>query len=223
MAESKGHVLLLAGSPKPVEQSGSAARARTVINGLEERGWTSETVHLQTAVASDANTADLLAAVDRADAIILAAPLYVDSLPAPTLHALERIAAHRRDGTLDRSARFVSILLCGFVEPSQNATCQLILERFAERAHLGWVGGVSLGGGGAEAFGKRRIREALRLIVEAIDEEILLSFSVDELTEKPTMPSWLYVVGGNAMWKKVAKQHGAEERLRAKPYERPKA
>jgi len=222
MSESSGHFLLLAGSPKPIEKSGSAARGNAVIEGLEERGWTSEAVHLHTAIRSKTGTDEMVNAVDRADVIALAAPLYVDSLPAPTLRALERIAAHCREREHEHSTRFVSILVCGFVEPSQNGTCQRLLEQFAARARLEWVGSISLGGGGGNGFGARRIREALKLLVEAIDEEILLSPYVDDLIGKPTLPKWLYVFGGNAMWKKAAKANGVADRLRAKPYQRPK-
>ena len=222
MSESKGRLLLLAGSPKPIEKSGSARMGGLVCKGLEEREWTSETLHLHTAVRSESGIADMLAAIDRADVIALAAPLYVDSLPAPTLRALERIAAHRRGQAHDRPTRFVAIVLCGFVEPSQNETCQCLLEQFAARARLDWVGSISLGGGGIDGFGKRRIHRALELLVESIDEEILLSAYVKELTGKPAMPRWLYILGGNAMWRKAAKANGIADQLRAKPYQRPK-
>jgi len=222
MSEARGHLLLLTGSPKPIEKSGSAQIASQVCRGLEERNWTTKTLHLHTAIRSEDGVAGLCEAVDRADVIALAAPLYVDSLPAPTLRALEQIAAHRRGQTQDRRTRFVSIVICGFVEPSQNETCQCLLEQFAERARLEWVGSISLGGGGGDGFGKRRIAHAFELLVEAIDEEILLSAYVDELTAKPSMPWWLYILGGNAMWRKAAKANGVADQLRAKPYQRPK-
>jgi len=220
MGESSGHLLLLVGSPKPVERSGSARIASQMCKGLEDREWTTETLHLHSAVRTERGIEELLAAVDRADVIALAAPLYVDSLPAPTLRALELIAAHRRAQDHERATRFVSILVCGFAEPIQNETCQCLLERFAERARLEFIGSISLGGGG---FGKRRIAHAFELLVEAIDEEILLSNYVRDLTAKPSMPRWLYILGGNAMWRKVAKANGVADQLKAKPYQRAKS
>jgi len=41
-------------------------------------------------------TKAMLDAVDAADLILLVFPLYVDSLPAPVMNALEQIAAHRQ-------------------------------------------------------------------------------------------------------------------------------
>ena len=40
-------------------------------------------------------TKAMLDAMDAADLVLLAFPLYVNSLPAPVMNALEQIAAHR--------------------------------------------------------------------------------------------------------------------------------
>ena len=40
------------------------------------------------------------------------------------------------------------------------------------------------------------------------------------MTRKPIMPPWLYVLGGNIMWKRWAAKNGAKERLRDRPYAR---
>lgn len=210
------HVLLLVGSPKGLEKAQSARLGRVVLDGLEKRGWTSESIHLHEAVRSDDGRRDLVASVARASVVVFSAPLYVDSLPAPAIRALELIAEHRPVET-GNVPRFVSIVNCGFVEPSQNDTCQRILQQFAERAGLEWMRGVSIGSGGGTT---RRVRTAFDILVEALDLEILVPDEVERLTRKPVMPRWLYILGGNVMWRRQAAKNGVKDRLRDRPYER---
>jgi len=214
MIESNERILLLVGSPKGLENGSSSRLGRWVVDGLEGRGWLSESIHLHQAVVSEEGMGQLLAAIKRADVVLLAAPLYVDSLPAPVIRVLERIAAERRPEDVERVARFVTILNCGFVEPYQNETCQRLLRRFADRAGFEWVYGVSLGAAGQTP---KRVRKALDIVIEALDLELLVSDEVRQLTAKPIIPSWLYVFGGNAMWKRQAKQNGTKAKLRARP------
>jgi hypothetical protein len=217
VSDGDGRVLLLVGSPKGLEKSNSARFGRMVVDRLERRGWTSEVVHLHAAVRTEEGRQALLDAIDRASVVLFAAPLYVDSLPAPAIRALEAIAARRRAGSVSRVPRLVTLINCGFVEPSQNDTCQRILHRFAERAGFEWLAGISLGGGGRVP---KRVREAFDILAESLDLEILVPDEVERLTRKPIMPSWLYVVGGNFMWRRWAARNGAKERLRDRPYER---
>ena len=210
-------VLLLVGSPKGLEKSSSARLGGAVVEGLENRGWTSEAIHLHAAVRTADGQRELFEAIDRASVVLFAAPLYVDSLPAPAIRAIEAIAEHRRAERVSRIPRLVALLNCGFVEPSQNDTCQQILQRFADRAGFQWLAGVSLGAGGQIT---KRMRQAFDMLVEAIDLEILVPDEVHRLTRKPVMPGWLYVLGGNFMWRKWAKRNGAKDRLRDRPYER---
>jgi len=216
VSDGGGRVLLLVGSPKGLEESDSARIGRTLVDRLEGRGWTSEAVHLHAAVRTEEGRRELLDAIDRASVVLFAAPLYVDSLPAPAIRALEAIAAHRRTGSVSRVPRFVTLIRCGFVEPSQNDTCQRILQRFAERAGFEWLTGVSLGGGGRIP---KRVRDALDILAEALDLEILVPDEVERLTRKPLMPSWLYVVVGNFMWRRWAARNGVKDRLRDRPYD----
>lgn len=218
MSDASERILLLVGSPKGPEKSNSARLGRLVVDGLEERGWSSESIHLHAAVKSEEGQRELFEAVARANVVLFTAPLYVDSLPAPAIRALELIVAHRGSGHAKRVPRFVSIINCGFVEPSQNDTCQRILQRFANRAGFERVAGVSLGGSGRAS---KRVRQAFDILVEALDLEILVPDEVERLTWKPSMPGWLYVIGGNVMWKRLADKNGVKDQLRAQPYKRP--
>jgi len=212
------HVLLLVGSPKGPDRSQSGRLGRIVTDDLEQRGWSSKTIHLHEAVQTREGTDDLLQAVDRADIVLFAAPLYVDSLPAPAIRALQRIAEDRAAQPSTKVPRFVSIMNCGFVEPAQNDTCQRILQQFAQKACFEWIGGISLGSGGRVT---RRIRQAFGLLSEAVHEEILVPEAVETMTRKPLLPSRIYVIGGNLMWKRIARKNEVLGRIRTAPYRRP--
>ncbi len=215
MSTTNERILLLIGSPKGLEGSNSGRLGSRVVDGLKERGWSSESIHLHQAVRSEEAMEQLLAAIRQADVVLLAAPLYVDSLPAPVIRAFERIAAERKPEDIERVARFASILNCGFVEPQQNRTCQRMLKRFADCAGFEWVYGVSLGATGRTT---KRVCRALDILVEALDLELLVSEEAGQLTDKPVLPPWLYILGGNMMWKQWADRNGVKDRLRARPY-----
>lgn len=217
MSETNERVLLLVGSPKGLERSQSARLGRLVVEGLIERGWTSESIHLHAAVESEEGQRELLEAIGCADVVLFAAPLYLDTLPAPAIRALELVAAQRRPGDVGRPPRFVSIIQCGSIEPRQNDTCQRILQRFVDRVGFEWIGGISLGGGGRIA---KHARRAFDLLIEAVDLELLVPDEVERLTRKASMASRLYVIVGNAMWRRWADRNGVKDGLRARPYDR---
>ena len=216
MSNGGARALLLIGSPKGVEKSSSACVGRLLVDRLESRGWAGEAIHLHAAVRTEESRKEMLDAIDRASVVLLASPLYVDSLPAPAIRAIELIAAHRHPGNVSRIPRFVSLINCGFLEPSQNDTCQQILRRFAENAGFEWLTGISLGAAGRVS---KRVREAFDILAEALDLEILVPSEVERLTRKPLMPGWLYVVVGNFMWRRWADRNGVKDRLRARPHE----
>ena len=84
--------LLLIGSPKPGDSS-SESLGGYLLEELEKRGVSTQTLKVARAVRTEEATEELHAAVAAADLIVLSFPLYIDSLPAPAIRALELIAA----------------------------------------------------------------------------------------------------------------------------------
>jgi hypothetical protein len=89
----------------------------------------------------------MLAATDRADLVVPAFPLYVDSLPAPVIRALERIARQRQEAGIPHQQRFLAIANSGFPEAAHMDTAMAICRCFARQAGFVWTGGLTLGGG----------------------------------------------------------------------------
>jgi hypothetical protein len=181
---------------------------------------------LHTALRSPEKTQALLEAVDAADLVALAFPLYVDSLPAPVIEALERIAEHRREQDVSRQALFAALVNSGFPEAHHNAPALAICEVFARQAGFEWAGGLALGAGGivggvplAEGGGKTMLmRQALELASEALAQGQAIPAGAQELLGKPIIPPWAYRRMGDLGWIMGAKEFGAVKRLRRRPY-----
>lgn len=217
MSERQAHITVLIGSPKGIEKSTSARLARIITEGLERAKWTSEWFHTHRVVRSEQAWKDLVASMERSDVILLAAPLYVDSLPAPvieTLHCLSE--THSLPDSGNTPPRMLSLLNCGFVEPEQNCTAQAMVALFCEGMGFQWAGGISVGAGGMI---NKRIRSALELAAEGLRDDVLIPDAVEVLTRAPIMKPWMYVLGGNFMWKRQAKANGLHSKqLKARPY-----
>jgi hypothetical protein len=110
------HALLIVGSPKTLSNSTSSILGNCVLDRLKEQKWQTESLTLKTALENPEGEAALLSAVDRADLLILAFPLYVDALPYLLTRALEMIARSRMNTAQRRPLRLVAISNNGFPE-----------------------------------------------------------------------------------------------------------
>ena len=217
--------LLLVGSPK-TRKSTSNSLGGYLFEQLEARSIQTETIYLHTVLRSPVKMQTLLDAVDAADLVTLAFPLYVDSLPAPVIEALARIAAHRQGRDPSQRQLFTAIANCGFPEAYQTATALAICETFARQAGFDWAGALALGAGemvnGAslvEAGGMTiLIRKALDLAAEALAQGRAIPKASREGLAKPVIPHWLYRLSGWLRWIKWAKDYGALKLLNRKPY-----
>lgn len=196
--------VLLVGSPKGLARSMGSRRGSVLLDALQDRGLATAKVHIHAALRSEKGRTDLLKKVAGADLVVLVAPLYVDSLPAPVVEALELLHAER--AALGAGKRFVAFLNCGFPEASHNETALRICRLFAEATGWTWAGGLSTGGTGLTG-------EVLQRVMSQAAEALARGDSVPDgavsLAAKPRMKTWLYVLGGNLMWRRLAKRHNA--------------
>jgi multimeric flavodoxin WrbA len=217
--------VLLVGSPR-TRKSSSQALGGYLFDQLAAGQVQNETFYIHTSLYSPERMDALMEAVDAADLVTLAFPLYVDSLPAPVIAALERIAA-RRLGKSGNRPRFAAIANCGFPEAAHNRTALAICEAFARQAGFEWAGALSLGAGEgmvhgaplAEAGGPAiPIKNALNLAAAALLCGEAIPQSAVDLLAKPIIPGWMYRLMGVYGWKKQAKQYGVQKVMQQKPY-----
>lgn len=224
-ASSVKRAVLLVGSPR-TKKSTSASLGGYLFEQLAERGVEIETIQLYTSINSPERIKNMFSAIDAADLVVLAFPLYVDSLPAPVISALEKISEHRKLNRIP--IRFAAISNCGFPEAKHTDTALAICTEFARQNGFSWMGGLALGGGEGLVHGTPLkdldgrvipIKQALELSAASLADGQPIPQSARDLMAKPIIPNWLYKMFGGFGWKQSAKQYGVQKQLSAKPYQ----
>ncbi|MFX1355892.1 MAG: NAD(P)H-dependent oxidoreductase [Promethearchaeota archaeon] len=219
------NVLLLVGSPRG-ENSTSASLGNYLVEKLEELGMKSEKTFIHRLVNRPEKVQELFSMIENADLIILTFPLYVDSLPAPVIKAMELIKSERDRIKSSKSQNFVAISNSGFPESKQISVALEICQIFASEAGFTWKGGIAFGGGEAvhgiplkERGGMvRNVMKGLDLASEASSEGKNVSQEALDLISKNLIPVGLYKTMGNLGWRMRARKYNTRKRLKDKPY-----
>jgi len=220
--------LLINGSPHR-----GAAASRVVLDTLKAKlGPEHEYRMIEVATQPEAAPEDL-----EADLLVLAFPLYVDSLPSPVLNWLvscERLRSETaRAGTTLRPQAMVAAANCGFYEGVQNENALAIVANFCTRAGIEWRGGLGIGSGGMlkgvesapeNMFIKRPVSRAIAELANlALDPRLGPGQGPGQkprvLYASHAFPRWLYIAVANTGWRHDAAAHGLKARdLGARPY-----
>lgn len=196
------HVLLLVGSPRGLRSS-SASLGAFLLAELANWGWAGETLCTPAFAKGTQWQQRLCRAVDRADLLVLSAPLYVDGPPAPVVRALEIIADYRRASPPPRPGQqMIAISNCGFPEAHHNQTALRIYRRFAREVGLTWLGGLALGAGEiindqplAQLGGwAQSARTALTQAAAALVQGQPIPPATVELMARPLVPATAYLL-----------------------------
>ncbi|HVO37337.1 MAG TPA: NAD(P)H-dependent oxidoreductase, partial [Candidatus Acidoferrum sp.] len=139
--------VLLVGSPKG-SNSTSNSLGSYLARKLKERGTMIDEIYTSQCLSSEEKRAAMLRLVDESDLIILAFPLYVDSLHSQLIRALELIADHEKGKSDLCQKKVVAIANSGFPEAAHNNTALTICRLFAREVGFTWAGGLAMGGGG---------------------------------------------------------------------------
>lgn len=232
--------LMLVGSPKPGDST-SASLGGYLLEELEKRGVATETIRVTRAVRTEEATEGLLAGVASADLVVFSFPLYIDSLPAPAIRALELIAEGRAGvgaavgeapATLtsaagaDAAPAFAAICQSGFPELEHNEVAMEICRTFAQDAGFEWAGGLILAAGGMVGGQPlRKLHGMMRLAVKSLDltaEALAAGRPVPDeavrLMAKPAIPKAGYRFMANWGWRSQFRKQGREGTLKDQPY-----
>ena len=223
--EEVRRALLLVGSPK-TRKSTSNSLGGYLFDQLEARSIQTEKIYLHTVLRNPGKLQALLEAVEAADLVTLAFPIYVDTLPAPVIEALEQISAYRQERTPSHRQLFTALANCGFPEAYQCDTALANCELFASQAGFEWAGGLALGAGEAvngaslvELGGQMlRMRQALELAAEALVQGRAIPQAARDGLAKPVIPHWLYRLTGWLRWRRWAERYDAKKTLKRQPY-----
>jgi multimeric flavodoxin WrbA len=225
MMQKPTYAALLIGSPKG-PRSTSNSVGTFLVEKLKQKGVPYKKVYLHQSLRSDEKKADLLQLVNESDLIILASPLYVDSLHAQVIETLELIAEHEKGKPdLDKKS-FVAISNGGFPEANQNSTALTVCRLFAKKVGFNWAGSLAWGGGGMIdgkplselGFRVRNKTKALEMVAEALAQGNPIPEKAVALMGKLGIPRSLYVFMGNRGWKNQAKENIPIKSMHAQPF-----
>jgi multimeric flavodoxin WrbA len=218
------NALILTGSPKG-RKSASFLLASTLGERLRENGVTVSDGLVHAALRTEEGTLRMLDAVDGSDLVVLAFPLYVDSLPAPLTRLLERVAGRSTRVASPKAPRLAVIVQCGFPEAHQCDTAVGICRLFAERAGMQWAGALSMGMGGSIGEDIRRlpgggknILDALKMTAESLADGGDVPAVAAALFARPLMSRRLYTMMGNLGWRMQMRKNRARRPLTYRPY-----
>ncbi len=217
--------LLLVGSPFGF-RSASGSLGSYLMDRLTAKGFTTNKVHIHKSVKSQEGIEEILHLVRTSDLVVLTFPLYIDSLPAPVIKAMEMIAKHREEAADARRQKFVAISNSGFPEAHQNLIALEICRCFAQRSGFEWAGGLAFGMGPVtrrkplDELGGivRNVKKALDVTALALSEGRAIPEEASKQMAKSILPHRLYWWMGNRRWKYDAKKNGITDRVRAQPH-----
>ena len=233
-----GNALLIVGSPKIKRRSTSAILGEYLLEIMNLAGWKTEVLTLKRSIVREKGQIELCSASDRSDLIILAFPLYIDSLPYLVTKALEVIARHKKISRVKKLQRIFTIINNGFPEFHQNALALAICRCFSDQCGISWAGSLSMGagealGGGQELTQPKRSGPPVKHVLKALDEageELskgnVVSFNTQSLISKTPIPivpfgmwRWIFTNLGRQWWKQQAIENRVnKEEMYAKPY-----
>ncbi|GFI61860.1 hypothetical protein IMSAG049_01031 [Clostridiales bacterium] len=138
------------------------------------------------------------------DILVFAFPLYVDGLPSNVLAWLEQADIAK--------VVVYAICNCGFYEGSQCKTTLSIMSNWCERKGLAWKRGLGIGGGPAIAMtnsiGEKGPNKSVCAALRSLAEDIVNSADGENIYTQISVPRVFYKMGGEMMWKKMAKENG---------------
>ena len=233
-----GRALLIVGSPKIKSPSTSGVLGGYLLERLRERGWKTESVTLTAGLRQERGKQDLISSVDHADLVLLAFPLYIDTLPFLVTKALEVMAAQTSGGHESPPQRLFVLANNGFPEAHQNTLALAICHRFAVQSGVRWAGGLAMGAGEALSSGqsltsRNRSGPPVKHVIQALD------MAAAALTEGRPPPSeavtmiarspipllpfaawrWIFVKAGARHWQRRAAANGISKgNMLARPY-----
>lgn len=222
---SRKKCLLLVGSPRGLKST-SYKIGNYLLNKISNKGFNIEKKLLIKINKDNIFEKNLIENVRKSDLIILSCPLYVDSIPAVTIKAMELIAEEYQETGSEKEQNMMAIVNSGFPEPEQSDTAVQICRKFAHEVNFDWLGGIKVGGGSAVGNQKldgnkgmlKDFIKGLDLAAESATAGVKLSEDMLKIFNKSLAPKWIYRIMNFAWWFQ-ARKHNAHKNLYDKPYQ----
>lgn len=206
------NILLLSCSPR---SSGSCA---AIGRFLESRLTAYPDISvLSLSLSAKRDEASLIEKVSNTDVLVLAVPVYENSVPGPVMRLFEQLSEILPQ-LPNRQRQLFVVTASGFCELSANhctlETCRL----FAQQAGFEWLGGVSAVPGpiieekalAAEKGMCKKLASALTLAAKSLAQHKPISDEVYRQLSKPLISRRMYNLGAHFLLKRSIKELGKE-------------
>lgn len=216
-------VVLWVGSAKAAGTSASEALGGALLRRLERWGWQATTVRSAGEIHLGRGACPtLLAALRDADLLVVAAPVYVDSLPSLVLRGLSLLV----DDPRARPLAVLPLIQCGFPEVEHTEHAVRVVRDAADEAGWDWAGQLVVGAGPVlldqDLDTDPRFAHLARALDEAavqLDQGRCLSAGTEARFAAPLMPAGAYRTLGQLGWVAAALRNGTLDALWDAPYE----
>lgn len=169
-----------------------------------------------TRFARDRHTAVAAAAtLASAEALVVASPLYVSTLPYLAMRALTETAQAR--GKEPSPQLLFGVVNCGFPEPEHTRHAFGVLRHYAHQTGAVFAGGLSVGGGEmihGQPLARAPLAGKLRAALDSVADSLAAGTPVDAETclslVRPPLPPYLYRFAGAMGWNQMGRQRGLD-------------
>ncbi len=212
-----GGLVYINGSPKTKDSTSAL-----LINQMEKILGTSANIYQAVNLIRGNDFTLLMEEIEQADAIVIAFPLYVDSVPAPLIKLFSMIEEAIKASNITRTIVY-AICNCGFHEAEHTTIALEIVENFVHRSGFAWGYGIGIGGGGIVATQKKDMAKGIAKNVYFTLQDMSNAIQSGNCRERnvfvtPKFPRFLYKLTGDISWKMMARKNGVGKNMWAKPH-----
>ncbi len=221
---SLAKAMVLIGSPKG-KTSTSASLGTYLIEQLKELDVSCEQRSIYPLLRKQNDLPEVFHTIAGVDHLIIAFPLYIDTLPAGVIEFLELFLDFLKHNPLNRKPEFSVIINCGFPEAAHARVAVRNCEEFARQAHFAWKGAITLGMGGV--FGERPLKQCaeyaqhvltgLEITAKDLYSGNPISREAINMIKTPIMPNEMYTSMAKKGWNQQAEANGVEDQMYNKP------
>jgi multimeric flavodoxin WrbA len=164
-------IVLIQGSPRPREKTTSSLLLQRLERRIAEGNISVSTFSARQCVSkNDSN--DAFKAMNEADILVFAFPLYIFCLPAVLMRFLQDYTDFREHSvTAAHSPKVYAFVNSGFLEPEINEEAVRVIRSFCQHTGASFRFGVLIGGGAMlfRSDGEPMIKKAVEKIDRAFD------------------------------------------------------
>ena len=204
-------IALINGSPKKID-SASGVLLKMVEENLNESG--SDNI-FKCHIYSECNKEETLEKLAECDTLLIAYPLYIDTLPSHVLRFMKTFEDYLKTQNNQKERRVFAISNCGYYEARHNKVGISVVENWTSHIGALFAGAVAVGGGGMipsvyKSAGNngplKTISASMKKLADKINDETNKEGEIQEV--HPAFPFFLYKKVSHNLWNKMAKENG---------------